>query len=90
MITTSDLDTMRQLNMSHVDKSMLMDIRALQADLAAPLMERLAKYLEHTRNPYAFRVGEIGVKLVFSPDGKTLDEKIARCLLSQKRNDCGP
>ena len=46
--------------------------------------DRLARFLSRAVNPYCFCVGGVGVKIEFSEDGPSLQDKLADLLVRQK------
>lgn len=46
--------------------------------------QRLARFLSRAVNPYCFCVGGVGVKIEFSEDGPSLQDKLAGLLVRQK------
>ncbi len=69
MLTDSQWEALRQVNIETVDKSELVDIRSVRVDPNAPYEQRMREFLEQIKNPYAFRVGDTAVKIEFAPDG---------------------
>ncbi len=80
MLTASQLEALRQVDIATIDKNELVDIRTVQVDKDAPFEERLQQFMEQIKNPYAFRVGDVAVKLEFAENGKTLREAIVSYL----------
>lgn len=84
MLNASQLEQMRQTNIESVDKAQLVDINTVQVDAFAPIEERATAFLEQIKNPYAFRVGKVAVKVEFTKDGKTLTEAVSSYLIAIK------
>ncbi len=80
MLTASQLEALRQVDIATVDKDELVDIRTVEVDKDAPFEERIRQFLEQIKNPYAFRVGDVAVKLEFAENGKSLREAIVSYL----------
>ncbi len=78
------LDALRQVDITRVDKESLVDIRSVSIDADAPVETRMQQFLTQIKNPYAFRVGEIAVKVEFAADGKPLKDVLAQYLTSLK------
>ena len=78
------LEELRQANIDNMDKSALVDLHTIKVDAAASARERLQQYLTGLKNPYAYRVGEISVKVEFSSGGKPLREELTNYLLTLK------
>ncbi len=52
----------------------LVRIEEIQIDTSLPPEQRMRDYLKKVKNPYAFRCGQITVRLCFDPDGKGLGD----------------
>ncbi|MFG6352714.1 MAG: hypothetical protein K1W21_14145 [Oscillospiraceae bacterium] len=69
-----------QLRSEHFDKYSLPDITGVSIP-ASDDKTRMSTFLKATGNPYLFRVGDIGVHVVFSGEnGDTLQKRICRLL----------
>lgn len=86
MIDTHRLDEMSRIDITKVDKDALVDLTSVQVDADAPVGVRFKQIVDQLQNPYAFRVGEVAVKIEFSPDGKPLSDAVAYYLTSLKDN----
>lgn len=78
------LEELRKVDITKVDKDTLVDIRSITIDADAPIETRVQQFLTQIKNPYAYRVGEIAVKLEFAADGKPLNDLLAQYLASLK------
>ena len=76
MLNPAELQRLSQLDFSDIDKTQLVDIRDIDIDPNAPVEERISHFIEKVGNPYMHRVGKIGVRVVFSPTSKTLDNAV--------------
>ena len=65
-------------------KESLVDAGSIFLDNTIPREHRAALLLEKIKNPYCFRVGDIGVKLEFSDGGPTLQETLESFLIRKK------
>lgn len=68
-----------------VNKEDLVDVSELVFDNAVPREQRAAYVLHKVKNPYCFRVGDMGVKLEF-PDSAQLLQECFFGLLERKKN----
>ncbi|MDR2525653.1 MAG: hypothetical protein LBC83_05675 [Oscillospiraceae bacterium] len=68
------LEELRALQTTDPPKEERVDIRNVVIDMDVPVKTRAQQYLEQIKNPYAFRCGEVGVNVEFTPGGKTLQE----------------
>lgn len=70
----------RQLRAEGFDKNSLSDITGISIPDGDP-KARIAAFLRAAGNPYLFRVGDVGVHVVFSGEsGDTLQGRICRLL----------
>ena len=86
IINTARLEQLRQVDIDTTNKTELIDLNNVKVDGAAPVAERLEQYLSQLKNPYAFRVGEIAVKITFSEDGKSINDAITNYLSGLKES----
>lgn len=63
MITKSELEECRKADINSFDINDLTDITNLNIDTGKSIINRTAKYFETVKNPYMFRVGDVGVKI---------------------------
>lgn len=63
-----------KVNIEVVSKEELVDVSGFTFDTAVPQEERAAQILRTVKNPYCFRVGDIGVKLEFSNNAPVLQD----------------
>ena len=83
----ADDKTVRQINnlvIGTVEADKLADVSGMALDHKLPLEERLARFLARAVNPYCFCVGGVGVKVEFSDDGPSLQDKLTDLLVRQK------
>lgn len=69
-------EAMRQTDIEAVDINELVDATTVQIDPDAPTEERARAFLAQIKNPYAFRVGNIPVKVEFAEDGIPLADAL--------------
>lgn len=60
------------VNIDTVNKEDLVDVSDFTLDTSVPQEQRAARILATVKNPYCFRVGDMGVKLEFSEDAPAL------------------
>lgn len=65
-------------------KEELMDVSDFVFDNTIPRELRAAALIGEIKNPYRFRVGDIGVELEFPEDAPTFQEVFDSCLLRLK------
>ena len=73
------------VNIEHMSKEELVDVSTLSFDMTVPQEERASQIFETFKNPYCFRVGNIGVKLEFS-DGAPGLQDIFTDFLKRKKS----
>lgn len=81
MLTTSYLEDQRQLDIESVDKSTLVDIQTVHIDNSLSIAERAQRFCQLAKNPYAFRVGDVAVKIEYTQCDRTLREAITNYLV---------
>ncbi len=59
------LEELSKVDIQDINKEELVDIRELTFDITIPQEERKEVVIAAVKNPYCFRVGEIGVKIEF-------------------------
>lgn len=78
------ISELADINIETVNKEDLADLSGFTFDPAVPQEERAARVIAAIKNPYCFRVGEIGVKLEFTEDAPPLQEVFADFLKRKK------
>lgn len=53
------------MNIDDLASEKLADISGMNIDTKEPIDKRCEKYFDTVKNPYAFRVGKVGVKVNF-------------------------
>jgi len=72
------------LNIEVVNKEDLVDISGFTFDMTVPQEQRARKVISIVKNPYCFRMGELGVKLDFSDNTLPLQDMFADFLKRKK------
>lgn len=75
MFTKSQLDECRKADFNTCNMNDLPDVTNLEIDINEPIINRARKYFKDVKNPYMFRVGDVGVKINCSGD-KNLSDSI--------------
>ncbi len=73
------------VNIDAVNKEDLVDVSGFTFDTSVPQEQRAARILATVKNPYCFRVGDIGVKLEF-PDNFPALQDVFTDLLKRKKS----
>lgn len=63
MLSKSELSACKSTDICACDLNNLTDISCVALDRHRPLFERAEQYFSAVKNPYVFRVGDIGVKI---------------------------
>lgn len=69
-----------EVDIRTVDLDSLVDIQEIKIDPNLPKEQRIEQYLRQIKNPYCFRVGNIAVRVKYSEDGVTLQQRIEQYL----------
>ncbi len=67
-----------------VNKEDLVDVSSFTFDNTVPQEQRAAHIVAAVKNPYCFRVGDMGVKLEFSENAPPLQDVFAEFLKRKK------
>ena len=67
-----------------VNKNDLVDVSGFTFDNSVPQEQRAARVVNMVKNPYCFRVGDMGVKLEFSEGAPALHDMFADFLKRKK------
>lgn len=73
MFTKSQLDECRKADFNTCKINDLPDVTNMKIDIDDPIINRARKYFMDIKNPYIFRVGDIGVKINCSGDKNLAD-----------------
>ena len=83
-LTMTELEKMRSVDIGAVDAESLPDLSGAAFDNALSREERIARFFAVVKNPYCFRVGEVGVQVEFAEDGPALQDTLSDFLIRQK------
>lgn len=72
----SDLELLKEVDPSRVDRAALIDIRDISVKDYLPMEERMADFLEQIKNPYLCKCGDIVVQSVFADTPITLTDRL--------------
>jgi hypothetical protein len=78
------LTELASVNIDAVNKDDLVDVSGFTFDNSIPQEQRAARILKMVKNPYCFRVGDMGVKLEFSEDAPALQDVFTDFLIRKK------
>lgn len=74
MQNTILLTELSSVNIENINKEDLINVSGVSFDNSLPLEQRAARLIEKIKNPYCFRVGDIGVKLEFAENAPALQD----------------
>ena len=72
------------MDIEAVDKADLVDVSGFTFDNTVPQEQRAEHVIAAVKNPYCFRVGDMGVKLEFPEDAPSLQDVFADFLKRKK------
>ncbi|OYO42817.1 hypothetical protein CG709_21000 [Lachnotalea glycerini] len=78
------ISELASVDIESVNKADLVDVSSFTFDTTVPQEQRAARVIEAVKNPYCFRVGDMGVKLEFSENAPTLQDVFADFLKRKK------
>lgn len=70
------LESMKQMDIRHVDKRELVDLNSVRIDDTAPVEQRISDFVKQIRNPYCFRIGDVAIKVNYQTDGPSFQQNI--------------
>lgn len=74
------LEEMEKMDIRDLNPDDLVDIRNVHIDRSLPKEERIKSMIEQMKNPYAFKYGDVVVKMEFAHNGRTLEDCMERYL----------
>lgn len=81
-ITKGQLQKMKSIDIHTVNPDELCDIRDVVIDPSEPLSERIQSYLHQIGNPYCYRCGKYVVKVSYTENGGSINERLESYLQS--------
>lgn len=86
MINCELLKEMKNKNFEDLNSNELVDIKNIEIDTSKPKIEKLIDFIETIKNPYLFKVGDIIVKIKFSNNNQSFQEKMENIILGKMQN----
>ncbi len=80
MLSSQGLASMRRMDIETCVVSDLTDISNVQVDHSLPVSERITRFVAEVGNPYLFRVEDTAVKVQYSGQGVSLQERLTRLM----------
>lgn len=78
------ISELANVDIEAVDKADLVDVSGFTFDNTVPQEQRAERVIAAVKNPYCFRVGDMGVKLEFPEDAPPLQDVFADFLKRKK------
>lgn len=75
-ISKEELRRMEQVDIREADPDTLVDINTIEVDMKKPVSARVEEYVRKVGNPFLVRVGEYVVKIGYSDQAGTLNERM--------------
>lgn len=76
MIGKAQLEQMKSVAITQVDRSALVDIRNIHIGGSAPAAEKMQSCLAQIGNPYCFLFGDMPVRIRFVAEDRTLKQAL--------------
>lgn len=73
------------MDMTSVSRENFVDIRSVKVDCFAPVEVRVSSFFDQIRNPYCFLYDSTPVRISFSDQEHTLQERMTRYFVSRKQ-----
>lgn len=80
----ADILKLAAVDITAVDKADLVDVSGLTFDMSIPKEQRVHQILHTIKNPYCFRLGDMGVKLEFADNDRPLQDAFGDLLERKK------
>ena len=77
-----EIEEWKNIDVKEVNIDSLVDIRDIKIDMDLPKEKRMEEFVRQIKNPYCFRGGKIAVKVDFSEEGATFEERVEEYLES--------
>ena len=73
MLNSLDLNFLKNAAIADYSKDNLVDLHDVKIDTGKPVVDKINDYFEQIKNPYLFKVGDVGVKVSFGGDRSFTD-----------------
>lgn len=75
-LSNEELRKMEQVDIREADPVTLVDISRIEIDMNKPISARAEDYIQKVGNPFLVRVGEYVVKIGYSKEAGTLNDRM--------------
>ena len=76
MIDRLQLQELRDIDITQVDRNILVDIKDVKIDSSLSADEKVDSFIEQIKNPYCFLCGDIPVRIRFVSESKSLKKSL--------------
>lgn len=84
MLDSKQLAAMRVIEITEIDRALLININNVQIDASLPADRKIESYIQQVKNPYCFLCDETPVRVRFVSNKKTLEESLGDYFISLK------
>lgn len=84
MLNRKQLDAMKGVDITEVDRQTLVDINEVNINGLLNSVQKMENYIEQVKNPYCFLCGDTPVKIRFVTENKTLTQSLGNYFSSLK------
>ena len=84
MIGKTQLQQMKNVDITQADHSTLVDIRNIHINSSLPAAKKMQSYFRQIINPYCFLCGDTPVKIRFVTEDRTIKQSLFNYFLSLK------
>ena len=75
-MSENEILRMKNINIKDCVISELVDITGIEIKEGKTKTEKIIDYINMVKNPYAFRVGDVAVKIIFNEEDDTIEDKM--------------
>ena len=84
MIDRSQLQELKNVDITQVDRNILVDIKDIKIDSSSSAEEKVERCIKEIKNPYCFLCGDTPVKIRFVSETKSLKKSLGDYFMSLK------
>lgn len=84
IVDINDLLRLKNIMYEHLDTEILPDLSSVFIDTSIPIYERMQIHCDAIKNPYILKAGKTLVKIEFSQEQDTIENKVKDYLKSAK------
>lgn len=76
------LEEMKNVDITKIDPSTLVDIRDVHIPNELTGDERIKEFIKQIKNPYCYRIGDVVIKNAYADDGPELEECFRQIIMT--------